>query len=343
MNEHPTAMRREIEEIPAALRRLLQDSERDTQSAASELRQLDPGCVITVARGSSDHAAAYLKYAIELSAGVPVASMGPSIGSIYNAPLRLKNTAAICISQSGASTDIAKMAENAARGGATNIALTNTNRSLLAVNCAHTIPINAGPERSVAATKTFVNSVAAGLMLLAYWQEDEVLLQALRKLPEQAERAIACDWTALCHRLRSADSLFVLGRGTSLAIANEVALKFKETCQVHAESYSAAEVMHGPVSVVEAGFPVLALAARDATEQSVVDVADALVDKGAEVFITTARDTAAVQLPCVGGDHPLTDPLLLVVGFYSFVEMLARDLGRNPDVPPHLNKVTDTV
>ena len=338
-----TAMRREIEEIPDALRRLLHESEGDIKSAAAELRQLDPTCVVTVARGSSDHAATYLKYAIELAAGLPVASIGPSIGSIYNAPLRLKNTAAICISQSGASTDIAKMAENAARGGATNIALTNTSRSLLAVNCAHTISINAGPERSVAATKTFVNSVAAGLLLLAHWQEDMDLLSALANLPEQAESAIDCDWTRLGDRLRGADSLFVLGRGTSLAIANEVALKFKETCQVHAESYSAAEVMHGPVSVVDADFPVLALAARDTTEPSFVEVADALVDKGADVFLTSSRETAAVQLPFVSGNHSLTDPLLLVISFYAFVEKLARVRGRNPDVPPHLNKVTDTV
>ena len=338
-----TRMQAEICEIPEAVQRLLDDAEEAIVAAARDLKDADPGVITTVARGSSDHAAAYLKYAIELSAGIPVASIGPSIASVYGAELRLQRSASLSISQSGRSPDIVRMAEAAGRGGALTIALTNLPDSPLATVSGHTIDIKAGPEKSVAATKTFVASVVAGLMLLGHWRQDRELLDAIGRLPGLCGSAIECDWTPIADRLHAEDALFILGRGPSMAIANEVALKFKETCQIQAESYSSAEVMHGPVSIVGSGFPVLALAARDAAENSVVEIADRLCEQGADVFVTSARASRARALPFVATGHPLTDPLLLVVSFYAFIEQLARRRGLDPDAPPNLRKVTQTV
>jgi glucosamine--fructose-6-phosphate aminotransferase (isomerizing) len=212
----------------------------------------------------------------------------------------------------------------------------------MAAACAHTLPLEAGPEKSVAATKTFVTSVLAALALVAEWREDAGLRAAVAALPGQFERALGCDWRPLSDRLVRASSAFVLGRGPGFAIANEMALKFKETCAIHAESYSAAEVLHGPAAIVQAHFPVLALAVEDAAKPAVVATAERLAGQGADVFLT-ATAKGAVALPAVAGVHPLTAPLVLVVTFYRFIEALARRRGFDPDAPPHLRKVTETV
>jgi glucosamine--fructose-6-phosphate aminotransferase (isomerizing) len=338
----PTFMQQEIAGIPDAVATFLDRSAAAIARAGRRLRDKDPALIATVARGSSDHAANYLKYAAELSAGIPVASLGPSIASIFGARLKLDRAACIAISQSGKSPDIVKMAETAREGGALTVALTNTADSPLADASDEVIDILAGAERSVAATKTFVNSVVAGLALLAECIEDDGLRSALAALPGQLEAARNCDWSALCEATDGHESLFILGRGPSLAIAGEAALKFKETSSVHAEAYSSAEVMHGPVSIVGGGFPVLALAARDAAEHSIVGAADELTAKGASVFVTSDAAATARQLPFTATGHTLTDPLALIVSFYAFIEAFARRRGLDPDHPTHLRKVTET-
>ncbi|TWH00118.1 glucosamine--fructose-6-phosphate aminotransferase (isomerizing) [Mesorhizobium sp. J18] len=342
MTTEPTFMRREIEAIPDAVTGFLQGSERLAEGWGIRLRQKDPAFVVTVARGSSDHAASYLKYAFEIAAGIPVASIGPSVASIYNVRLKLKGAACLAISQSGQSPDILRMAQSAREGGALTFALTNTPASPLAEVCDELVDIAAGPERSVAATKTFVNSAVAGLMILAAWARDDGLRNAVHALPEKLRDALACDWSELCEALDGRQSLFILGRGPAFAIANEAALKFKETCAIQAEAYSAAEVMHGPVSIVGKNFPVLALAARDAAERSTGETADRLAGKGAAVFITGDGAKAASRLPFASTGHPLTGPLALIVSFYSFIETLARRRGLDPDRPANLKKVTET-
>jgi len=338
-----THMRREVEEIPAVVAAFLAAAGASLDAAAARLRAVDPALVLTVARGSSDHAASYLKYAIELTLGLPVASVGPSIASIYGKDLKLGAAAAIAISQSGKSPDIVGMAQSMRRSGATTIAITNTAGAPLAEAADFTVDLHAGVEKSVAATKTFVTSVVAGLALLARWSDDAGLAAAVAALPEKLAEAVACDWSAMIGALDGHDALYVLGRGPGLAIANEAALKFKETCGIQGESYSAAEVMHGPVSIVTPGYPVLALAARDAAEASVADMAHKLAGEGARAFLTSDRPGAATRLPFVATGHPLTDPLALVVAFYGFVEALARHRGLNPDAPRMLRKVTETV
>ncbi|UYN99931.1 MAG: SIS domain-containing protein [Devosia sp.] len=338
-----THMRREINEIPDVVAGFLSNSATVLDAAAKRLQDVDPRLVATVARGSSDHASTYLKYAIELVLGLPVASVGPSIASIYGRDLKLDRAAAIAVSQSGKSPDIVGMAQSVRRSGAVTIAITNTAGSPLDQASDFTIDLQAGVEKSVAATKTFVTSIVAGLALLARWADDDALTAAVHNLPESLARAVTCDWSELICALDGHDSLYVLGRGPGFAIANEAALKFKETCGIQGESYSAAEVMHGPVSIVTKGYPVLGLAARDAAEASVADMAHKLAGQGAKAFLTSDRPGAAARLDFAPTGHPITDPLALIVSFYGCVEALARHRGLNPDEPPMLKKVTETV
>ncbi len=336
-------MAAEVHEIPAVAARFLTDAASDVARAGAALRDLSPSLIATVARGSSDHAATYLKYAVELCAGLPVASIGPSVASIYGRQLRLEKAACIAISQSGQSPDIVEMLRSAIAGGALGIAITNAADSPVAHAATHCLPLGAGTERSVAATKTFVTSVLAGLALLSEWQRDAALSRAVAALPDAFDAALTLDWSPLEDRLADATSLFVLGRGPGFAIAAEAALKFKETCGLHAESYSAAEVLHGPAAIVAGGFPVLALGVADAALPQLAATAERLAGQGADVFVTGGATRGAILLPSVPDLHPLVAPLVLAVGFYAFVEGLARRRGHDPDTPPHLRKVTETV
>lgn len=338
-----THMRREIAEIPAMVRQLLADPDGALAQAGAWMRGIDPAMILTIARGSSDHAATYLKYAVELTTGIPVASLGPSIVSIYQTRLKPPRAVCLAISQSGQSPDIVALAEAVRAGGAATLALTNAAKSPLGAAADRVIDIQAGPEKSVAATKSFVCSIVAGLALLAHWREDAALTAALTALPDHLERALCCDWSALSSAFGDAGSVFILGRGPANAIAGEVALKFKETCGIHAEAYSAAEVLHGPAAIVRQGFPVIALAARDAAEDAIAMTVTRLVEQGANAFVTSDKAKAAQVLPFVATGHALTDPLVPIVSFYNFVEGFARARGRDPDLPPHLRKVTETI
>ncbi|MFC3162523.1 SIS domain-containing protein [Ciceribacter thiooxidans] len=338
----PTKMREEINEIPVAAARLLERSANDIAAAGRALRERDPRVVVTIARGSSDHAAHFLKYAVELELGLPVASLGPSLASIYGAPMKLGRAAAFAVSQSGASPDIVAMAEGSRTGGALTLALVNTVPSPLARAASLAIDIQAGPEIAVAATKSFVNSAVAGLAIIAAWSGSAELGRAVAELPGRLEAALGLDWAGMLEPLSRTDSLYMLGRGPTLAIASEAALKCKETCELHAEAYSSAEVLHGPVSLVERDFPVVAFAARDKAETSIAGTVSALAAKNAACFITSGAAAGAHALPFVATGHPLTDALALVVPYYGFVEALSRARGFDPDKPAALKKVTET-
>ncbi len=340
--ETTTHMRREINEVPDAIQRLLDGSGAALSAAGAALRDHDPDFLVTVARGSSDHAALFLKYATELVAGRAVASLGPSLASIYQTPLRLSRAGAFCISQSGKSPDIVAMAKGATEGGAMTVCLANTVPSPLSDACLHAVDIAAGPELAVAATKSYVSSIVAGLAVIGHWTGDEALLDAVQQLPAHFAQALALDWSHLVDEIGAAESIYMLGRGPALAIASEAALKCKETSGLHAEAYSAAEVMHGPVALVGPRFPVIGFAARDAALTSVVGIADGLAAKGAQVFVTSDTASTAKQLPFVATGHMLTDALALIVPFYGFVEALSRRRGLDPDAPASLSKVTET-
>lgn len=343
MQSKITRMRQEIDEIPDVVEHLLTEGQQGITLLADQARALDPNFIVTVARGSSDHACTFLKYAAEILLGIPVASVGPSVASIYNSKLKLNETVCLSVSQSGKSPDIVAMASNADRDGALTVAITNDPASPLAKTSQHTLDIHAGPELSVAATKTFVTSTVAGLWLLAEWDKNTALIKAIKDLPEALNKAKAIDWPEVRDAIGSNSSLFTLGRGHALAVSNEAALKFKETSQLHAESYSSAEVLHGPVSIVGEGFPVLAFTAADAAEPAVAEISDQIAEKGASVFATTPQVNAATVIDHVRTGHGLTDPVSLIVSFYAMVEAFATSRGIDPDAPRHLKKVTETV
>lgn len=317
------------------------------EALAASLRAAPPPFVVTCARGSSDHAATYAKYLFETRLGVVTASASPSVGSVYEAPLRLDGALYLVVSQSGKSPDLLRNAEAARAAGARVVALVNVEDSPLAQLADTVLPLAAGPEKSVAATKSYLASLAAILQLGAHWSGDAGLLAALDALPGALRQAWRADWSSLSDGLVDASNLFVLGRGLGLAAAQEAALKFKETCGLHAEAYSSAEVKHGPMALVGVGFPVLAFAQPDETGPGTRAAAEEFRKRGAQVWLAAEGgdpgSSLGQALPLAEAPHPACAPLLAIQSFYRAINALALRRGFNPDLPPHLNKVTETV
>ena len=338
----PSDMVHETRQAPGIVAGLLSAERAKIAEIGGLIRAANPPVVVTCARGSSDHAAGYFKYCTEILAGVPVASVGPSVASLYGAPLNLQNGVLLAISQSGMSPDIVALAEAAKRGGARTIAIVNDEASDLAAVADICLPIGAGIEKSVAATKTFIASAVAALAVLAEWQGDEKLRAAVDDLPQNLEDALEADWTAAVESLADAGSLYVLGRGPAYPMAGEAALKFKETAGLHAEAHSGAEVMHGPLSLVGDRFPVLAFSPADASQPAMRAAADRMRQAGADV-LCVEDSPGADCLRYVKSGHSLTDPISIITSFYLLVEAVARARGHDPDNPRNLQKVTETV
>lgn len=315
---------------PAALRRI-----------GEALRRRSPSVVITCARGSSDHAATFAKYAIETRIGVPVASAAPSIASVYETPLQADGAVCLAISQSGRSPDLIAAVESLKQSGAWVLALVNDIDSPLADLADEVLDLAAGPERSVAATKSFIASLSAIVRLVAEWSDDDTLPAQVEHLPELLTQAWQLDWSAIAVELTNASDLYVLGRGVGFAIAQEAALKLKETSQLHAEAFSTAELRHGPMALVRSAFPVLMFGQSDDTRGDVEATARMLIERGARVFVAGASAATATVLPTVEAP-PLLEPILQVQSFYRAAEALARARGLDPDHPPYLAKVTRT-
>lgn len=334
----PTRMFTEAEAASEAVARFLARNTPALQALGLHLRQREPVFVTTCARGSSDHAATYGKYLIETRLGVPTASVAMSVASLYDAPVRPANSLCIAISQSGRSPDLLAAVEAQKRSGALVVALVNDESAPLANLADVVLGLSAGPETSVAATKSYIASLAALAAITAHWSDDSGLIRALDQLPEQLADAFRLDWSPAAASLESARNLFVIGRGYGLAIAQEAALKLKETCGLHAEAISSAEVRHGPMAIVKAGFPLLAFATSDIIGQGVAEVAAEFAGRGAKVHLCGAGG----DLPTLRA-APVLEPLLMIQSFYRFVEALSRRRGYDPDSPPHLSKVTQTL
>ncbi len=340
-----TFMGAEIAEAGEAVRRQLTANAGPTAELAADLRARNPAFAATIARGSSDHAALYLKHLVELKLALACASLPPSIASLYHAPLRLNGSAAISISQSGRSPDIVAMQRAAKDHGAVTIALVNDEASPLARDAHALLPLHAGAERSVAATKSMIASLAAAASLVARWSADSELLAALAKLPSVLDMSSAApEAAAAIEALAKASSLFVIGRGATHAVAAEAALKLKETSAIHAEAFSSAEVLHGPAGVIGPGFPVLAFAPADAARPGFFDALERLASFGAAPLVVDTEPHARwPTVTVLDGGHPLLTPIVALHAFYRVAEATARRRGRNPDQPPHLKKVTETL
>ncbi len=306
------------------------------------LRERDPAFMLTVARGSSDHAATYAKYLVETRAGVFTASAAPSVNSIYKAPMRFDGSACIVISQSGASPDLLAVAEAASAAGAPVIAIVNVEDSPLAELADEVLPIRAGPEKSVAATKSFIGSLSAAVQLVAEWRDDASLREALSQAPALLAQAWECDWSAAIEPIKATRSLFTLGRGIGLGIAQESALKFKEVCGLHAEAYSSAEVLHGPVTIARDDFPMLVMAQDDDTLPGLRDLVGDLSGRGLHLLAAGVSGANVTELPTPSA-HPVIEPMLRIQSFYRLANQLSLALGQDPDNPPFLRKVTATV
>ena len=338
-----TAMAAEIAETPDAVARFFDREDAALRSIGARLRALAPPFVVTCARGSSDNAASYFAYVLEILAGVPVASIGPSVASIYRAPLRLKGALLISVSQSGKSPDIVALQAAARAAGAFAVAVVNDAASPLAAQADAVLPLHAGVEKSVAATKSCIDSAAILAALVAELTEDDSLRAAVRNLPESLHRARLADWSAPLPILTAATSAYVVGRGPALPIAMEAALKLKETAVLHAEAFSGSEVMHGPLQLLHEGFPVLAFRPPDAAYAAMGEAVARLGAVGGHVFTSEEGQAGAGRLPFAASGHPLLDPLAMLLSFYGLAEQVARARGHDPDHPSHLRKVTETV
>ena len=344
---HATLMFREAAEAHAAVERMLLANANAFGRLRALLRASPPSVVVTCARGSSDHAATYAKYLIETRIGILVASAAPSIASVYAAPAAPGHALGLAISQSGRSPDLLATVAAQKAAGARIVAIVNDTTSPLAAMADTVIALSAGIERSVAATKSYITSLAAIAALVASWSADPTLQTAVTTLPEQLRRAWSFDWKRVGETLQDATNLFVIGRGLSLAVAQEAALKLKETCGLHAEAFSSAEVRHGPMAIVGPGFPIIAFATSDAAGDDVRAVAAEFAGRGARTSLADAALDGATRestfaVPAIKAD-PAIEPILMIQSFYRMAETLSRARGYDPDAPSHLSKVTRTL
>jgi glucosamine--fructose-6-phosphate aminotransferase (isomerizing) len=341
--ESTTAMARETAQAAEAVERQFRENRAAFDALGKRLAARPPRLVATCARGSSDNAAFYLKYLVEIALGLPCCSIGASVVSVYDAPLKLDDALFVTVSQSGRSPDVVALQAAARKAGAFTVALVNDATSPVANEADLCLPLHAGPETSVAATKSFVASLAAAARIVSAWAGEAAWAAATDRLPEALAAASQVRWEGAPEVIAEAGSLYVLGRGPSYPIALEAALKLKETCAIHAEAYSAAEVMHGPLELVGEDFPVLVFSPGDRARPGMVEAIARLRAAGATVLAVEPGPGEAGRLPYADPGHPFLEPVSMVQSFYRCAEETARLRGRDPDRPRMLRKVTETV
>lgn len=337
----------EIRQQPETARRVLETAAGPVRLVAAAVRARRPAGFLVAARGSSDHAATYAKYLLEIRNRAPVSLAAPSAFTLYRRPPALAGFCVLAISQSGTSEDVVEVLAEARRQGAPAVAITNRADSRLAAAADHLIELAAGEERSVPASKTYTASLLALAMLSHALDPDPAFATALAAVPVALERALALE-----PELDEAGAgllagrLAVLGRGFNLATAQEVALKVMETCYLVAESRSVADFLHGPIAIVEPGFPALLIEAAGPTLRDMRALGRRLGALGARVAVLTDRgsgpaDAAAVVRLVTGLPEALTPLPFAVAGQLLALRMAGR-LGRDPDRPRGLRKVTVT-
>lgn len=341
MTDREIGMAAELREAPAAVRRQ-QSLTRPIAELAAWCRGNPPRVVVTCARGSSAHAATFGKHLIERYLGIPVAAAAPNIATVYGERMRLKDQLVLTISQSGRSDDLTEFTAMAKAAGALTVAIVNDADSPLAGTCHIALPMEAGPELSVAATKTFIAALAALLRLTAAWTKDDALHAAIDRLPDRLTAALDLDWSSALSVVSQANSLIAIGRGPTLAVAREAALKLKETSNLHAEAFSSAEVQHGPVALVSPLYPILMFMPTDAAATGMRALAADLRGKGAALFSVDHGEEAAGRLPVLAFDHPDADAVCLIQSFYALAIRIAEQRGVDVNRPRHLQKVTRT-
>lgn len=335
-------MESDLQEAAAAVEQQTNVLAAPVAALVGELSRRPPRLVVTCARGSSAHAATYAKHLFELRLGIPVAAAAPNIATVYRRALNLKDQLFLAISQSGRSDDLIETATMARAAGAITAAVVNDSKSPLANVSQIVLPLGAGNERSVAATKSFIASLAALLQLTAFWTDDFAMRSAHARLPDRLAQAGRLDWAAALAALTGAESLITIGRGPTLAVAREAALKLKETCELHAEAFSAAEFHHGPIALISSTFPILAFNPWDDAAASLTALVADLRRKGARVLVAEPGNPQGDRLPVLQPDHPDADAICMIQSFYALLIKLAAKRGTDADRPRHLQKITRT-
>lgn len=327
-------MAKEASEAPAIIQRQLQDNDPVCELVASKLKTLKPRMVFIIGRGSSDHAGVFAKYLFEVELGLPVCAAAPSVSGVYGRTLALEDCVAVVISQSGRSPDILRQTEAAKQGGAYTIALVNDEGSPLAAMVDAVVPLRAGSEKAVAATKSYLATLSALLQLCAKWSRNPSLADALVQLPQAMTEVLTQPRQLTTAALKDTRNAVVLGRGFGYAIGRELALKLKEVLGIHAEAFSSAEFIHGPVTLVAKHLQVIDLQVEDESHVFHTGIMADVAARGADIQSLVCHHA---------GIHPRLIPLLLLQRFYLDIEAVAVELGLDPDQPPGLNKVTETV
>lgn len=344
-----TIMEREALSAPKKVEGQLKNNKHLWTEIAKNLKSNPPHYVMTIARGSSDHAATFAKYLFEVEMGIVTSSSAPSVQTIYKRSVATQSGIVIGISQSGASPDIYETQLAATNSGACTIALVNQINSKLAKNSKYIVPLHAGTETAVAATKSYLATLVALVHFVAIYNNDTILLNALERLPEVLAECENLNWNSCIDSLLRVNSTYVVGRGFGYPIAQEAALKLKETSSIHAEPFSSAEVLHGPFTLIKEMFPVLVFGQNDASLGGVLEMTKNMTMLGAKTIFACPKGQSISQsllcntrLEMPHSLHSILDPIITIQAFYYMAAKLAVEKGLNPDSPKNLNKVTQT-
>ena len=343
-----SAMLDEIREQPDWVANALATERANVIALVDAMRERDVRLIMVAARGTSDNAATYAKYLLEIVAGMPVTSCAPSVFTLYDARPRLGNALVLGISQSGQGTDIVHVLSAARSAGALTACITNSAGSPLAKVSDHVLLCHAGEERSVAAAKTYTTALAVVGMLVGHLAEDERYLVALDGVPERMRGALAmeAEIARVVERYRYMLDCAVLARGINHATALEAALKMTETSYIGSEPYSGADFLHGPIAMVEAGYPCFLYAPEGRAYAFMLELALKIRERGGEMVIISSADeilaqaTTPLKVP-VQVDE-LVSPFVYVLPAQMLAYYLARTRGADPDHPRGLTKVTLT-
>ncbi|MCF6765249.1 SIS domain-containing protein [Thiotrichales bacterium 19S3-7] len=339
-------MEKEALSTPEKIHNQLTKNVKLWQDVVDKMKADSPSFAVTIARGTSDHAATFAKYLFEINLGLVTASAAPSTVTIYNQALKMQKALVVAISQSGQSPDICQFFQSATNAGAQTVALVNRRNSPLASIATNPIPIWADKEHAIAATKSFIATLVALIQFIAIYQNDKPLLKALNTLPEYLEACTKMNWSTAIDALSLSSNAYITARGYGLPIAQEAALKLKETSNLHAEAFSAAELLHGPFALVKRHFPVLIFAQNDASLKGTLDITKRMTELGAKTLFAMPGKVdnliSSARLPMPKSLHAVLDPLLVIQSFYIMAARLAKTRGLNPDRPENLMKVTET-
>jgi glucosamine--fructose-6-phosphate aminotransferase (isomerizing) len=339
-------MLEEIAQQPAVLEKTIAEEKLKLTKLGEVLRARDIDLIVLAARGSSDNAALFGRYLLEVTTGIPVSLSAPSVHTLYHAKLKLSRALVIGVSQSGEGIDINAVLEQAKASGAFTLGITNNADSSMAQIADETLLTHAGPEKSVAATKTYTAQMLHFYMLASALGGADIEYE---KIPAFADEALKLrpEIEELVQRYVFMENCVVVGRGMNYGNSYELALKLMETCYVVAERFSSADFFHGPLAIVERRFPVILFAPPGVTKQGTMDLLKRLRELQADsLAITNDPEIAALSSQHLQMDQDFDEflsPIPYIVPAQLFAALLAEAKGLNPDEPRSLSKITRTL